>query len=1521
MPFTPGEQKTHEQIHTHEADRAKLEEMKQDIEHPDLLALIDIKLEALERAGDSINQRIDIQEQNIVEQGGEMKKIETELSQLGGTKSIVEKAEAEMGELIESGSREIIFPEDIEERKMVLAELMDSIDTSGFTAKMIHDFKYLKSSLDWRVNNPSFSFYGNDEMLSLFLKQDSGQNVLKYLLITKAGDGRQENQVINTIIQEDPKFLEGNHFNQIAYNLIAKGIRNQTLFQGYVPDTSDELIRFPDSKIDFFHKEHKEKARKMRGGIFSDNDIFSESKDERKKRKALHYQDEGFIVNLEKFTHDANTIDLLSEKQKKEISLIFKDTIQNADYLYSNNSCFIDEIIRVGQKLGIEESEVQECITQGIVNDLKRGNVIHIDLQNELGPIRIMAQEVITNPEKRLEIIQELGVSIARSASTPPGGPRWQGVFDYLEITPSEQEALMDDYLDFSIKPAGSDYRITEIFGRAWQDEEKNNFSQSQKEQAFSSMVPSQRAEILKAYRRAIFDNDQKIASRINFLPFEAGDILMFLQKEKYSSIGIYNFESFSQDIEKTINALQRDLVPENVVREYIFSQPSIPDIKSFLEAGDLGGLNENLAAMTESQKEDFVRAQITDPTLFKLERLEELYFDPNGPALPRLNEELAENIKTKISQYNPLYSNHGRPSELLDLPKFLPKEAKLDFALDEKIQEKYIETYKEEISTTYSHGYRTRPYETAEGLRRFINDPSIEMVILDQLVADGDIVRIQDLLCYLDQAKNIPSSAHHAAKKYLLDYIQEIGGDTSSLNVNAQNDTRELGLELQEVNTRALTRVNPDNLPDEVQLQKMFSVKYRSRSDQLLGTFNLIKHSCDYNFFAKHKDTFVKIDTKLTTLIFGPGKGKIESIETGFDIADMLAYLSLRRELIADENFKNHFDYVEEHFPWMRQMVKLENIQKQTSEDKNNPWIQEFLPMVKGLEQSGIIDYGRDSDAQILIEYVQTFGMKNLPTLSEVFVRVKQAPDVESISLELRERLTNEGIDLDRLYGDSSDKSNMGLIANALEQVYQDTYKTIKQERISDIPKIITSPIAFETFTAVIGKSGFGQGVTKQKALENLLENYQKTPEKFVLAEGYEVFDLSVPERIISSIEQEQAIDQQLEKIFANEDLLLQLSSLDTALQQITTQDRDSQLESIRQSLQSYYRAEVSQARAQIDQESQSNDPNEKKLFGLRKKLDNLEGGEEKVLRTLVSASRSSSLAEIMEILNKQTPDNWDEKKQHMLALSLRDMQIHMPQNFEMLNNINTLKTKDRIATYSDYMINHVKEHYLNKKHDDSCIESDDDQLIKKLKKYWGVARMHDNILLRSNEKINELAKGEIGIKSRTIRAIPSKGIQRVFSGDLGHACTSNQNMALAQGDYEGITNYTLVLDEGSPQERFIGSFLVIETEKDSGEPVLVLRANNPHENIKNMVDTDSLVQGIIDQVDALAKRRGVADVVAPIDGSGGSSSNRSFVSKYYKEHFGSRERVALVNTPDTNFNGYEIWNASGARAVAKVN
>ena len=211
----------------------------------------------------------------------------------------------------------------------------------------------------------------------------------------------------------------------------------------------------------------------------------------------------------------------------------------------------------------------------------------------------------------------------------------------------------------------------------------------------------------------------------------------------------------------------------------------------------------------------------------------------------------------------------------------------------------------------------------------------------------------------------------------------------------------------------------------------------------------------------------------------------------------------------------------------------------------------------------------------------------------------------------------------------------------------------------------------------------------------------------------------------------------------------------------------------------------------------------------------------------------------------------------------------------------------------------------------------------LKSLQRSWGGhLEVDGHPLTQAVLSLQKLEKSlsEDSDEKISVTLVPVRGILRIFSGDIGDACYTSCHNELARGDYERLTSFIYVVGRGTSYERLQGSVLIIETKTLDGEPVLLIRANNPRESLLREVNSEKLLKTVLSSLTELAKKRGITKVVVPLDKSSSSCSNRPLVAEYYAKHFGAKPKLDLVNEPETNFNGYSVWNKGGAHGVIDI-
>ncbi len=180
---------------------------------------------------------------------------------------------------------------------------------------------------------------------------------------------------------------------------------------------------------------------------------------------------------------------------------------------------------------------------------------------------------------------------------------------------------------------------------------------------------------------------------------------------------------------------------------------------------------------------------------------------------------------------------------------------------------------------------------------------------------------------------------------------------------------------------------------------------------------------------------------------------------------------------------------------------------------------------------------------------------------------------------------------------------------------------------------------------------------------------------------------------------------------------------------------------------------------------------------------------------------------------------------------------------------------------------------------------------------------------------QITALEKEGIVKEKQDLTFWPVKGLGRALSGDIANACFHRWREDLAQGDYPNLTAVLMTLPGHA---EIAGSVLFIEAETRSKKRVLVIRALNPTEAVVRELDPVALVQATIAYAQKVVEERargtGVPfdEIRLCVDQCGGHSTNRQRIAEAEKALVACEFWLpgeSLISTPETNFNGYAIW------------
>ncbi|MBP7134121.1 hypothetical protein KBA73_02795, partial [Patescibacteria group bacterium] len=158
---------------------------------------------------------------------------------------------------------------------------------------------------------------------------------------------------------------------------------------------------------------------------------------------------------------------------------------------------------------------------------------------------------------------------------------------------------------------------------------------------------------------------------------------------------------------------------------------------------------------------------------------------------------------------------------------------------------------------------------------------------------------------------------------------------------------------------------------------------------------------------------------------------------------------------------------------------------------------------------------------------------------------------------------------------------------------------------------------------------------------------------------------------------------------------------------------------------------------------------------------------------------------------------------------------------------------------------------------------------------------------------------------------------------GGIANACYHTHRERLARGEEPGLTALLMTLPGN---DELAGSTLFIDTKTVSGKRVLVIRALNPTEAIiRKSLDARAVVEATIAYAKDVAlatqdSSQPIQEIRLCFDHRGGHSTNRQEVHQAEVELVKDRGwevGEALKDTTETNFNGYNIHDASQTRIV----
>ena len=746
------------------------------------------------------------------------------------------------------------------------------------------------------------------------------------------------------------------------------------------------------------------------------------------------------------------------------------------------------------------------------------------------------------------------------------------------------------------------------------------------------------------------------------------------------------------------------------------------------------------------------------------------------------------------------------------------------------------------------------------------------------------------------------------------------------------------------------LPLVQPSNLLNYVSLEYSGDVRSliealskEQNFSTLFGAWSLIPET----WFTSHEFWVEAAKHKPYKVIENIDKLKENKDVSFAEIARHLGSLPIR-EIVKIEDSE-----IAQHIPWYKALQRLRKIQDYSSRAEHCPWENELQPLVSHLHKEEILDFESEQDGQLLVDYVDKFGAYNLQNIAVLFIKGQRTENLAELfkdDPELQKDIA-EFVGEERLprFKKSSE------LVNEMHRLRRRIQADVLKDKI---PRRLKTKVGEEIFSALRGQTRWERGSNLQDLIqvwENTIAQKDEEGEKHVdvLPKGYR--EETIP--LLSEVKEVEEIDP--EEIEAQMNAILTQESLNERWTEIAKRiEVGLKIQNVGESWKRMQESALTlfdQAKGSLSEKLEKTlhprgkETLQNQLIEVTSVIEQFElivCDDNEVASDEGLVSFMGEIAQFMSDIkkNKALKPLYSALSTYLFELSVMHMHSVAPGNFKetlagFTHSSDESMNADEIIKYGGLITDYVKEHYLHPSQEGrtdretgEIIAGGPDhtghspfsqELYNVLSTAWDVkGDVHKgNELVRAGNRLQRLkdASMQSAESEQSITFVPSRGLLRIFSGDIADACYTSQHAQLAKGEFDDLTAIIMVTNRGTAQERIEGSVLFIETKtKKKKESVLHVRANNPRENLLGKVDSDALNRAILEYARRTAKRRDMSRADVPLDRASASCSNRKDVAKYYNDKFKFNPRLALENTPETNFNGYTNWNArSGSRVV----
>ncbi len=649
---------------------------------------------------------------------------------------------------------------------------------------------------------------------------------------------------------------------------------------------------------------------------------------------------------------------------------------------------------------------------------------------------------------------------------------------------------------------------------------------------------------------------------------------------------------------------------------------------------------------------------------------------------------------------------------------------------------------------------------------------------------------------------------------------------------------------------------------------------------------------------------------------------------------------------------------------PWMRAIVRLEKVQAISANVDNNPWDQELQPLLESAFERRIITLDDPRDAEFLVSFIEAVGMYNLQNLFALYIQIRRNENPAMLPEWIRGLCEDFGI---RLY-----RNDGSLRFQASLEIFNEIAKSLglmqAQLLHDEVPNQLLSKLGSESFDRIKGETQFGRNHSLAEVVHRWQATLAKHPEIGRLPIGFRESELRVPiqqserppltnqgERDLQAFFSSQEVADVCQpllsawnvagKNYARDWFDTRLDSLKLEAKELSSLlDRtpDDLERAAQYALTDAQRTKLRSA-AKALRTPRGRQGYEKKRLALRDAWETIDQIRKDFVHIAPYSAYPMTLERLAE-LHSRFP--MARELRELSALHMLDI---MPDEMRsVVTGMSSSLDENAVRDLHKLSKQYVEEHYLHYvQHEDHTEHKPfSDRLLDALTLAWqqtlDVQTGHLPItkLVKKMDRVLGISS-EPTTKTIPVAMIPVSGLLNIYSGDLGDSCHTERHFELADGQHKSLRSWIFVTGRQTSRERCRGSVLAIQAHTRPEEQparqteVLVVRANNPVENLIQSVDADQFVLATLREAVETARRMwherrasGVSlplaqqrqCVAIPMDQRGMASTNRQSVSDVYRRRFVDCPRIGLQSTPETNFNTYPIWDHFGRVPCVKI-